>query len=499
MVQGAKYTYLIFGLFAIVQLGLHSPIFQKDLCGLHVWRQTQTQNTINSFVEEDFNILNPRRNERGAESGIFRMEFPLMQWFTALAAKVFGNSVLVSRLANFLFVMFGFIGFYQLTGTFLNDIFLRRSLAILFWFSPLLYYYMVNPMPDNLALAFGIWGLYFLQRWIRHNSITNQSFAAIFLALAALVKLPFVIYFAAYFWVLLFPKMVGRVNQKDARIRDLLYPAIIGFVSLIPVLAWYIWVIPDWTGNGIVQGIFKMTSEQKTEYLYYIWFHVRTTLPEIILGWPMVPIFVIGLWATLRKAKIRFKKYSHWILLLLALLFFLLFEMNMIEKVHDYYFMPVVPFVFIITGAGLQFISRSGWTLRWKRGVIMLLLILLPVYSFLRMQGRWDRIGFNEDLLTYKNELRNAVPNDELVCVGNDPSHHIFLYYVQKMGWAFENDWINHDILSAMIREGCRYLYCDSRKTDQNSEISALFGMKVAEFGTVRVYELKSPEQISGK
>ena len=48
------------------------------------------------------------------------------------------------------------------------------------------------------------------------------------------------------------------------------------------------------------------------------------------------------------------------------------------------------------------------------------------------MKERWspENPGFNKDLLTYKNELRNAVPKDALVVAGNDKSHFIpFLLY----------------------------------------------------------------------
>jgi len=120
-------------------------------------------------------------------------------------------------------------------------------------------------MPDNLALAFGIWGLYFLQLWLKTRKNSAQLFVAVFLALATLVKLPYIIYFSAFAWVALFPMEGAQKKRQLNRLKDIGISALIAIVSLIPVFLWYGWVIPTWEGNGIVQGIFGMTPEQTTD------------------------------------------------------------------------------------------------------------------------------------------------------------------------------------------------------------------------------------------
>jgi len=71
------------GTVILIQLVMHFNHFTADLVGVHVWRQTQTQATIDSFYTEDFNILNPRKLCRGEGDGIHRREFPLLQWTIA--------------------------------------------------------------------------------------------------------------------------------------------------------------------------------------------------------------------------------------------------------------------------------------------------------------------------------------------------------------------------------------------------------------------------------
>lgn len=478
-----KRVLLFFAILVVVQIIFHFSIFSRDLVGFHVWRQTQTQNTTLSFAQEDFNILNPRKNERGNGDGIFRMEFPLAQWITSIPIRFFGHPVIISRGMNFLFTLLSTLGIFRLILVFAPRKWLAVVGAFLFSFSPIVYYYQINPIPDNLALCFAIWGMYHFARFWKHSGNSAPVyFSLICFGFAALVKLPFVLYYSLWAAVLLFSRSV-----KNYRFH------IVGgtFLSLVPIVAWYWWVIPHWTGNGIVQGIFKMTASQKSEYWNYVWFHLRSTLPELLIGWPLVPFFVFGLVGGVKSIRRRLRGGFPYLVLAILLAGYLLFEMNMIERVHDYYFFPLLPLLILVIVQGISWLIGLRLQKVFVALSVFLLIAVPPVNAYLRIQSRWDRVGFNEDLLTFRDELRDAVPEQSLVCVGNDPSHHIFLYYVQKMGWVFENNWINEYQLQEMIQKGCRYLYSDSRAIDQNPKIRELIGTKVAEYGSVKVFELK--------
>jgi hypothetical protein len=122
-----------------------------------------------------------------------------------------------------------------------------------------------------------------------------------------------------------------------------------------------------------------------------------------------------------------------------------------------------------------------------------LLLLLLPITCYLRMHGRWnpDSPGFNKDLLIYKTELREAVPKNALVIAGNDDSHSIFFYDIDKKGWGFHNDNLTPIKLKDMIEKGAEYLYADSRNIDSNSEITVYLDKLILEKGTIKVFSLK--------
>jgi hypothetical protein len=88
------------------------------------------------------------------------------------------------------------------------------------------------------------------------------------------------------------------------------------------------------------------------------------------------------------------------------------------------------------------------------------------------MQSRWntDSPGFNKDLYTYKNELRTISKPSDLVVVGNDVSQFIFLYYIDRKGWVFNENQLDAQTLQQMIQKGAKYLYTPIRKRFKKKE-----------------------------
>jgi hypothetical protein len=170
---------------------------------------------------------------------------------------------------------------------------------------------------------------------------------------------------------------------------------------------------------------------------------------------------------------------------------YFLYELNMIANVHDYYLFPFLPLLFILVAYGAYHMLYHQ-----KKPVRYLaigLLLILPLTAYLRMQVRWsvDSPGFNKDLLTYKHDLRGAVPKNALCVVGNDESHHIFFYYLDKKGWGFDRDELVATKLKQMIDLGAGYLYSDSRIVDGNKEIEPYLDRLIIERGSVKVYSLR--------
>ncbi len=452
---------------------------------IHVWRQTETQSTIINFYEEDFNIFNPRRNDRGDGDGIFRMEFPLMQWLVAGIYKLFGNHLIISRIFMFIVGLLSIFGMYKL----LMGIFRNVSLALIgawaFNFSPSFYYYTINPLPDNLALCFSIWGLALFFTWIRREQNYLLLFSGLFLSIGTLCKLPFILYFSVP--LVYFLKDISNNGFYKKAIVNIIMVFAFGILPL----AWYISVIPHWNSSGIISGIFGGDIPLLV-VLDYLQFNLISTLPELLLNYGSLIFFLSGFYFIIKNKAFENSLFSIFFVWSLFILMYFIFEVNMIARIHDYYLFPFLPIIFII-------VSYGAWNMlklnnSYIKFFTIFVILILPITAYLRMQVRWDpeSPGFNKDLLVYKEDLRNAVPGEALCVAGNDDSHFVFFYYLDKKGWAIHDDKLNQQDLEIMIEKGAKFLYSDTRGIDEKEEILPYLGKLILEKGTIRVYSLKN-------
>src|SRR3989344_92675 len=197
-----KNPMLFFVCVIILSALMHLHVFNRDLVGVHVWRQSQTQINIEKFAFNDFNILNTKSYSLHHPDFLLRYEFPLMQWIFACFYKLFGNHIIISRVLTFLIGIFSLVGMYKLLKSLFNNSIINLAGTWAFCFSPVFYYYIVNPLPDNMSLCMGIWSLYYFFSYINKETTAKMLLSFLFLSLAVLSKLPFVIY--AVPWLIYF-------------------------------------------------------------------------------------------------------------------------------------------------------------------------------------------------------------------------------------------------------------------------------------------------------
>ena len=470
----------------LISTVMHFKHFSKDLMSIHVWRQTQTQSTIDNFYEEDMNIFNPRRNDRGDSDGIFRMEFPIMQWLVAVQYKVFGHHLIITRVFMFLIGFLTVLGIYKLLNALFQNTILSAIGAWAFNFSPSFYYYTINPLPDNFALCSSVWGLALFFVWYNKKKSIYLVFCSMLLSIGALSKLPFIIYYIVP--IVFFADLLIKHGLK----RNYFAQASVAISFSIFPITWYLMVIPHWHGNVIVKGMLD-NNESLLRLLDYYQHNLISTLPELLVGYGSLVFFLAGFFF-LFKNKVYEK--NEFVLLfplsILAILYYL-FEANAIAKIHDYYLFPFYPILFILVAYGAYNLHNSE--IKFGRYITHTLLLVTPITCYLRMQARWnpDSPGFNKDLLVHKAELQNAVPKNALVVAGNDDSHFIMFYYIGKKGWGFSEDKLSPENLQDMIEKGAKYLYSDSKNIYENAELMQYFDKMILEKGSIKIYSLKKP------
>jgi len=276
-ISKTKTGIFFFAVILATSVWFHWPQFSKDLIGIHLWRQAQTGWNIRNFYRHDFNILNPRScSFNGGNDNIYRNEFPVMQWMIAGTQKIFGESVVEMRICLFIIDLLSIFGMYSLLQLLFRNTLGSWMGAWVFCFSPLFFYYTINPLPDNFALCCSIWFLYFFFRFVEDQRSSSLIWSAVFLSLATLAKLPFIILAAG----------VGIYVLQKFNIKKTFKVVGIFMLFLLPPISWYIWVIPTWSGNGIITGMFKNGISRK-EVQDILDYHFQVMFPTILMKNPL--------------------------------------------------------------------------------------------------------------------------------------------------------------------------------------------------------------------
>lgn len=482
--QRIVYSFILLS-FLLLSYGQHRPIFDLDIQGKHSWRQSTTMWNIRNFVRHDSNILNPRQDAfNGGQDNLVRLEFPLMQWSIAMVKKyVTGESISVVRHLLFFIGIFSILGIFFIVKKLSNSYPAATIAAIFFQYSPLFYYYNINPLPDNLALCFAIWYMYWIILYIESKNTKSILFAAGLISLATLVKLPFII----YSWIPIYLFFKDIVIQRKLRRSNMKW-GVLHILLIIPTAIWYAWVMPTWGDSEVIHGVLKdgLFTEKNVEYFTYHW---ETMFPKILMTHYSKHLFVIGLLVSL----FYIKKYDWLFPLVLSTFAFLIFEINAIANLHDYYMMPFLPWLYTMIGVAIAFVWKK-WNVL-KLGIIALL--LYNVHFTPKAFNNYWSIGntfFNPDVLRYSEKLKNAVPRDSLCIILNNVSSTIFSYRIDKRGHIFSDDYLPAGWVKDMILNyNVHYMYSDSKKINDDSAVHRYIEKEIMTMGSIKVYKLGLP------
>jgi hypothetical protein len=480
-----KHYRLILLAIPVVSLIMHWYVFGLDLVGIHVWRQTETQHVINNFYREDMNILHPRVNNMGNRDRLLLLEFAVMQWIFALFFKVFGSHVVISRILSFIIGLFSAYGmFYLADRSFKN----KGTAAIAAWtfsFSPLFYYYTLNPLPDNFAMCFAIWSVGLFYEHILTGKMKYVVWSAVCMGLSVMAKLPFVL-FGAFMaaWYL------GKLWRKEVSAGKVIGVAAIYLLAMAPAAAWYAWVIPQWKHMVVLKGVFD-TKQSGSQMMDIAVGTLTSLLPELLINYGSVLFFVASFFFMYKNKVFRDKRFPLFFWWAMAVLFYYVFEMNTINLVHDYYLFPFLPLIFLMVAYGAAELLKLPNKV--MRGFCMLCLCILPLTAFVRTYSRWDVAtdpGFPKVFYTNKQEIRNLTPKDALVVAGGDETEQVYLYYIDRKGWTYQDETLDSARLGAFMRDGAQYLFT-TNGVDSKEDIRSLLGEKIYDKENLRVYKLK--------
>jgi 4-amino-4-deoxy-L-arabinose transferase-like glycosyltransferase len=167
--------------------------------GIHEWAQADRLALAISFYDHGLNLLRPQTLSLSSVDGVVGVEFPLVPYLAALAAKVVGRAALVP-LYRLLTIATAWLAYYYLfrlvferTRQFAAALLPGVFLAV----SPVFAYYAGNFLPDPASASLVVVATYYLLRYQPGQRFGGLAGAIALFTLAALIKVSAAIYLVA--------------------------------------------------------------------------------------------------------------------------------------------------------------------------------------------------------------------------------------------------------------------------------------------------------------
>ncbi len=471
-----KKNTLFFLLPVILSFILHVRVLKFDVIGYHVWRQSQTQTVIYNFTFSDNSIFHPQKFDVTTGTSTLLYEFPLYQWVIAQVNNCFGYSVLHTRLLSFLFFVFFLAGFYKLLLKFVSKPIALITNALV-CFSPLLYYYCVNPLPDILALGFAAWSLNFFFAFVFSKQGKYFLLFSLFLMLSALVKLPYLLFGGVF--LLYAYRAISKKQIKESLIKGLTL-----LLMLIPVFIWYAKAIPTWTGNTVTSGVLK-NSASFLQLLDYFQFNLFSSVPELLTNYAACVFLFVGIFFFFKQRRFTGETHKYFILLLFLFSIYFLFELNLIGTTHDYYLMPFIPLLFLVVAFGVNYFYQKNYI-----KLLIFIVCLVPLTAWLRINPRWnpETPGFVIDYASEQKFFAELIPQNEKCIIDHDDSHFISLYYLKRQGFSLFKNEISAAVLKDRFLRGGNFLVTENLSLNLNDYPE--FDLKELYSKNLKIYKL---------
>ncbi|NBG65639.1 glycosyltransferase family protein [Acidiluteibacter ferrifornacis] len=322
---------------------------------VHAWTQSDRLAIALCFLQNGFDFFHPCNFNLITRHGITAVDFPINEYIIACISYIFKwDIVTVFRTYMLLWGLIGLFFVYRFFGLLTRDKLKGLAMMLFTYFAPFYAYYLNGFLPSIPSFSLLFIGLYYILSQWHQPSTTKYLKGIIFLTLAALIRLPFVIPLFALLCLL-----VALIIKKREHIKQLYFP-ILGLV--IVALYWlYNQNLSETYGSIFLD---KFLSIDSMDYL-------STTLGKIRLRWggeyfsPYHYLLIAGsIWILIWKTVNPFHPtaiqrnilYFNSFYLLGCLLFFKLMGQQFVD--HDYYFIDTFfPVILLFFGLGISFIA----------------------------------------------------------------------------------------------------------------------------------------------
>lgn len=485
-----RYPWRCLGFILLLQVLLHLPFLQLPPSSIHVWRQCNTLAVARNFFEEDNNILRPRVDRRFNTDGVTGMQFPAFEWGLAQLYRITGEQYLVQRGYALAISLTALIFVFLFFRRYANDNLAGLLAAWMAGWSPEWFYHSINALPDIMAWMCGAGALAVFMRWRDQRSMALAGLAVVLLTLAGLIKIQY-----GLFGMIMVVFVWRDIQQQHLRPGAAVSWCMAGCLSALVVTGWYSYANALITQSGLNDFVLQLRPVDGgwPEAIDIIRRNFISDLPELLLNYAGFILLLIGLVAWFRARGER--QWTAFPAFLLFMVWYVLMLEQM--KVHQYYLLPLLLLCLFPMLQGCRWLLQKN-----KLKVLYLLLLLMPVLAAVRIvPARWlkeDRgipAAFTQPNLL--SALIAAVPAADKVVTVPDKSGCIWLYFLRKKGFSYEDaSLFNSDpangrsVLTEYKHRGARWIYMPEGLLSSDHPLLQATLVRDTTIGGISVYRI---------
>ncbi|PKP51931.1 MAG: hypothetical protein CVT92_11360 [Bacteroidetes bacterium HGW-Bacteroidetes-1] len=445
----------VFILLVLLSAGLYYSHIQRFPSHFHAWTQSDRLALAVGFVDNGLNPFLPATNNLHpkyppskpliSEKGITSVDFPLIEYLTALVMKIYGGNVpFVFRVIVLLIGLMGLLFLFALFRS-VGASFYLSLLSTLFVFSaPVYTYYLNGFIPSIPALSFTFIALYYYSRYLFEKSFISYFLAMGFFVLAALIRMPFIMPMIA---VAIVQFAFGFGNKKRHLNEFLIASAGWLFFGVSQLYKSYLGenfgslfisnLMPATNLKNFLDLMLISWNNWKLDYFSYA--HYVLLISSIIL----ITIY----WKKLMKSVVLLRLSMVAILCMGAAKVYL-YAMAQQFPAHDYYFLDsfFVPVV-LIAGIGMALPKAHTKIQNIPLVIGMVFFGLIMIQSTAKVQTEryvthpWDRVEMSRINFEGSNLLleNNAILPDARMLVLDAYTSNVPLLLMERKGYTVIN------------------------------------------------------------
>jgi hypothetical protein len=495
---------LIFGIIFIA-LSIHFKFYETINLppqSTDLWRQADCYSIALNYYQHGFHFFKPQVHFLFEQNGYAAGEFPLIYFVSAILFKIFGVHFFLFKGLNLLIFFAGLYSLFKLSLRLTNDLVFSYILSVLYFCTPVIFFYANNFLSDVSALSFNIIGAFFFTVFLEENSRKKLFVAATFFAIAGLLKASATIFLIAIICALFTEFFMTKTKSKyynviAANKFQLLF-SLTGALSLI--VSWYLYAIafnksnhtvffgtkamkgwPLWENN--IDGLKESIS-------YFKSIHVEILSPVNVFLFVLAFLLIVAL---IKRVDRLFLKI--WLFLFFGLSLFIAYFWKGFQD-QQYYLVNLImlPILTILLAYRIVLTFHLNEK-KIKLGYTLLICSTL----FVIYKGGWRHQKLNEVYYNRNTESELAklgiTKNDKVISL-EDGTPNGTLSMLNRSGWSSygfnKNKQFTNDAFDSKIKMGASFLILNDTSLLSNPTIKYYAQTALGNYKGLYFYKLRN-------